>query len=423
MHDMEIFCSLFYNVHHIPVYYYRMGKLKTSVPPEASSFPPSAQYLSLFRTWRKPLLCYQTQFTGFYGYIELQEEEEYLVAGPVSSVYYSRELQHGMKKEFRITATSAPSFQSFFAEIPVINIRTFVDLLTHTCFTLTGQVITMDDMMGTDADFSPLFGQVHEQYLENMYKPLDETDYENLYNQESRLMSIIEHGNVEILSKYSNAPVPNYSGMLSADNIQHLKFVGNMTLTLACRAAIRGGLSYKLSYHMNESYLRKMDAKKDAESIGLLISQAITDYTAHVSDMKLARRSDNILLEAIRYIQQNFTQPITVEDVASHVGYSRSYLAKKFREELHFEVSSFIRRCRLEHARELLTYTDRSLSEISSYLNFSSQCHFQKSFKDAFQVTPLVFRKTSRQRSDFVRKDTVYRTAATDVSLLDTYLP
>ncbi|MDE6963676.1 MAG: helix-turn-helix domain-containing protein, partial [Lachnospiraceae bacterium] len=50
-------------------------------------------------------------------------------------------------------------------------------------------------------------------------------------------------------------------------------------------------------------------------------------------------------------------------------------------------------RCKLEEARALLAYTDKSLSEISHYLCFSSQAYFQNVFKKKFGITPGEYRR------------------------------
>ena len=79
--------------------------------------------------------------------------------------------------------------------------------------------------------------------------------------------------------------------------------------------------------------------------------------------------------------------------MAAYVGKSRSYLSHCFKKELGFEMNGFIMRCKLEEAKSLLTYTDKSISEISSYLCFSSQAYFQNVFKKKFGVTPNMYRK------------------------------
>ena len=79
--------------------------------------------------------------------------------------------------------------------------------------------------------------------------------------------------------------------------------------------------------------------------------------------------------------------------MAAFIRRSRSYITKKFKKELGFDISSFIMRCKLEEAKSLLTYTNKSLSEISSYLCFSSQSYFQNVFKKKYGMTPLQYRK------------------------------
>ena len=54
-------------------------------------------------------------------------------------------------------------------------------------------------------------------------------------------------------------------------------------------------------------------------------------------------------------------------------------------------------RCRLEEAKSLLTYSDKTLSEISTYLCFSSQSYFQNIFKKKYGITPLKYRKQTQK--------------------------
>lgn len=56
-------------------------------------------------------------------------------------------------------------------------------------------------------------------------------------------------------------------------------------------------------------------------------------------------------------------------------------------------MSEFIMRCKLEEAKALLAYTDKPISEISSYLCFSSQAYFQNVFKKKYGITPNAYRR------------------------------
>lgn len=78
------------------------------------------------------------------------------------------------------------------------------------------------------------------------------------------------------------------------------------------------------------------------------------------------------------------------------MGKSRSYISKKFKKELGFDLSKFIVRRKLEEGKSLLAYTDKPISEISEYLCFSSQSYFQNLFKNKYGVTPYEYRRSTR---------------------------
>ena len=51
--------------------------------------------------------------------------------------------------------------------------------------------------------------------------------------------------------------------------------------------------------------------------------------------------------------------------MADYVGISPSYLSLKFKKELGFHLSDFIMHSKLEEAKGLLAFTDKTISEIS----------------------------------------------------------
>ena len=65
---------------------------------------------------------------------------------------------------------------------------------------------------------------------------------------------------------------------------------------------------------------------------------------------------------------------------------------KKFQQELGSTIGAYITERRLREAKSLLRFTDKSLSEISSYLCFSSQSYFQNVFRKQCGLTPLEYR-------------------------------
>ena len=99
-----------------------------------------------------------------------------------------------------------------------------------------------------------------------------------------------------------------------------------------------------------------------------------------------------ILKKRQDYIEENINQPMQASDIAEHVNLSTSYFLKKFKSELGVGVSEYITRTKTREACMLLKYTDKSLTEISNYLYFSSQSYFQNVFKKQVGITPNQYR-------------------------------
>lgn len=122
----------------------------------------------------------------------------------------------------------------------------------------------------------------------------------------------------------------------------------------------------------------------------------LLDFCLRSGETKIPEGISREVYECINYIRTHTNTPVSVDDVAWSIHRSSSYSMKEFKEELGFTVGSFITRCKLEEAKSLLTYSNKTLSEISSYLCFSSQPHFQSLFKKQYSITPLEYRKKSQ---------------------------
>ena len=122
----------------------------------------------------------------------------------------------------------------------------------------------------------------------------------------------------------------------------------------------------------------------------------LLDFCARIHACMMPPDMPQELHACISFIRNHTNESISIADVAKQIGRSESYLIKKFKDELGINVGAFIMRCKLEEAKSLLTYSDKSLSEISNYLCFSSQSYFQNVFKKKYGITPAQYRKENR---------------------------
>lgn len=98
--------------------------------------------------------------------------------------------------------------------------------------------------------------------------------------------------------------------------------------------------------------------------------------------------------KAIQFIQENYANPeLTVHDVASHVGLTRSYLYKIFIHVSKLSISDTITNIRLSKAISFIKSREYSIQEITYMVGFNSQSYFSKIFKSHFHVSPTAYQK------------------------------
>ena len=100
-----------------------------------------------------------------------------------------------------------------------------------------------------------------------------------------------------------------------------------------------------------------------------------------------------IIEAATKYICQNYSQNITLNDVAEHCYVSPSYLSRLFKKIIGVTFVKHLASIRIQNASLLLMETQKSLTEISQVCGFNSQSHFCSVFKEVKGVSPTELRK------------------------------
>lgn len=95
---------------------------------------------------------------------------------------------------------------------------------------------------------------------------------------------------------------------------------------------------------------------------------------------------------ALNFIKRNIHTGISVEDLAKYLRLDLSQVYRVFKKKTGLSPQQFIARMRMQKACELISGTDLSVREISEWLSFEYQSHFNKQFKKAVGVTPSEYR-------------------------------
>ena len=104
------------------------------------------------------------------------------------------------------------------------------------------------------------------------------------------------------------------------------------------------------------------------------------------------RLRDFYIKEAISFIEQNFQNDISVENIAASCGLNRSYFGKIFHENMGKSPQEFLISYRMTKAAELLKLTKLSINDIGQAVGYPNQLHFSRAFKNVYRISPRQWR-------------------------------
>lgn len=105
---------------------------------------------------------------------------------------------------------------------------------------------------------------------------------------------------------------------------------------------------------------------------------------------------NSYIKEAITFIEQNFQNDISIEEIARICGINRSYFGKIFKERMGKTPQEFLLNYRMIKAAELLKLTRLSIGDIGKAVGYENQLHFSRAFRNVYQIPPREWRKKNQ---------------------------
>ena len=96
---------------------------------------------------------------------------------------------------------------------------------------------------------------------------------------------------------------------------------------------------------------------------------------------------------AAAYIQEHFTEKITLEQTAEQVHLSPVYFSGLFKKETCMNFSEYLTQVRVQEAKRLLKQGTVNVSEVAERVGYSDARHFSKTFQRLVGITPKEYRK------------------------------
>lgn len=121
--------------------------------------------------------------------------------------------------------------------------------------------------------------------------------------------------------------------------------------------------------------------------------QNFCDQLCQLLDDRKNHTSDKLIEKAKRYIDEHYTEKLTLAQIAEQLNISAGHLSTSFRKYTGVTLSDYIVGVKIEHAKELIDSHQYLMYEISDMLGFETPYYFSKVFKKVAGVSPREYEK------------------------------
>jgi AraC-like DNA-binding protein len=109
-------------------------------------------------------------------------------------------------------------------------------------------------------------------------------------------------------------------------------------------------------------------------------------------------KGDYYVKLAKRFIEDHYSEPLTVADIAAHLRIDRTYLYRLFMRGAEVSPSAYLLDVRLNAAAKMLENRELSIREVAANAGFCNVSYFYKRFAEKHGISPKQYREIERER-------------------------
>jgi AraC-like DNA-binding protein len=144
-----------------------------------------------------------------------------------------------------------------------------------------------------------------------------------------------------------------------------------------------------------EIYSESRENKLGSDDLIVFLLQSILIHIIRISIQPKETVHISTLAQKVReYIKENFTQDLSLNDLAAFVYVNPYHLAHIFKENIGMSPIQYMIKCRIDEAKRLLEHSDMSVREIGLQVGYPNANYFNILFKKMTGESPGKYRKT-----------------------------
>ncbi|MGN0972123.1 MAG: response regulator [Aristaeellaceae bacterium] len=112
-----------------------------------------------------------------------------------------------------------------------------------------------------------------------------------------------------------------------------------------------------------------------------------------------------LLAPVLEEIAERYARNRTLADLAQELGVSHAHLSQLLRRRTGRTYSELVQEKRMDKAKELLAYTEKTVMDIALEVGYSDQFYFSKLFKRLWGMSPNAWRKQARSGNKITKSE------------------
>jgi len=191
---------------------------------------------------------------------------------------------------------------------------------------------------------------------------------------------------VSEICKINNIRIPQDISLLGVDNDELLCNLSDPPISSIVLDVEKGG--YEVGRHFDQMFNETRDGPSDIiiSANRLKLRQSTEKYNV----------SNEYIAKIVHYIEEHYTDEISIDELTQLVPLSRRNLEIKFKDEMGTSIYQFILLCRIEYFANLLLITDLPLFDLALQSGFNDCKNISRIFKKIKGNTPIEFRNKFR---------------------------
>lgn len=311
-----------------------------------------------------------------------------VLLGPVFLSRTSLQKINKTLSEMESSVYAARQMSRLIETVPVVTMPMLLQYAKMLHYTLTGRFLSSS--------------QIHMQNGENVDESLGllqgqapQVSPERAGSVEKMIMQGIREGSTKFLSSLEKETQSAYTLLTSTgDSLRDSKNTVLVFNALCSRAAMEGGLPRSSASAIEQRYANEIERCTTVTELTKLTNTLVNEYATKVHAAQVRPEISPQIRQAMEIIRTSVTSPdLSVEYLASRVGYATYYFTKKFTQETGMKVMDFIKQQKVEYAKIMLLTTRKSTQQISEELNFATRTYFSKVFHSVTGLSPIQFRE------------------------------